>query len=101
MQPTFARVKLATLDPFVHMNQDGRVRTPPEARGHPLTPTPAPRPSPKIDLAVVCWLGLGRRGTVDVLPRLEVVGFPVHAASPSGSPPGASAALCGLAADRL
>jgi hypothetical protein len=36
MQPTFARVKLATLDPFIHMNQDGRVRTPPEARGHPL-----------------------------------------------------------------
>ena len=23
MQPTFARVKLATLDPFIHMNQMG------------------------------------------------------------------------------
>jgi hypothetical protein len=48
MQPTFARVKLATLDPFIHMNQMGKVRTPPEAREHPLTPTPAPRPSPKL-----------------------------------------------------
>jgi hypothetical protein len=38
MQPTFARVELATLDPFIHMNQMGEVRTPPEARGHPLTP---------------------------------------------------------------
>jgi dihydrofolate reductase len=42
--------------------------------------------------------GRGRRAGFDLLPRLEAVRFPVHAASP---PAGTSAALCGLAADRL